>query len=35
VLYCGTQQLSFGYALSCLPISALWTAHEPRPSASS
>ncbi|MGH3770461.1 MAG: DUF4143 domain-containing protein [Pseudonocardiaceae bacterium] len=29
VLYCGTQQLSFGEALSCLPISALWTAHEP------
>ncbi|MGH3830566.1 MAG: ATP-binding protein [Pseudonocardiaceae bacterium] len=29
VLYCGTQQLSFGEALSCLPISALWTAREP------
>ena len=29
VLYCGTQQLSFGEALSCLPISALWAAHEP------
>lgn len=28
VLYCGTQQLSFGEALSCLPISALWTAPE-------
>ncbi|HEY1971358.1 MAG TPA: DUF4143 domain-containing protein [Pseudonocardia sp.] len=25
VLYCGTQQLSFGDGLSCLPISALWT----------
>jgi predicted AAA+ superfamily ATPase len=29
VLYCGIQQLSFGEALTCLPISALWTAHEP------
>lgn len=26
VLYCGGQQLSFGERLSCLPISALWTA---------
>lgn len=26
VLYCGVQQLSFGDALACLPISALWTA---------
>lgn len=26
VLYCGTQQLSFGDALTCLPISALWEA---------
>lgn len=28
VLYCGTQQLSFGRALACLPISALWTAKQ-------
>jgi predicted AAA+ superfamily ATPase len=26
VLYCGSQQLSFGDGLTCLPISALWTA---------
>lgn len=26
VLYCGTQSLSFGDGLACLPISALWTA---------
>ncbi|MGI8816722.1 MAG: ATP-binding protein [Pseudonocardia sp.] len=25
VLYCGSQQLSFGDKLSCLPMSALWT----------
>ncbi|MDN3358212.1 ATP-binding protein [Actinomadura sp. DC4] len=26
VLYCGTESLSFGDGLTCLPISALWTA---------
>ncbi|MCY3383522.1 hypothetical protein ECD64_15170, partial [Acinetobacter baumannii] len=26
VLYCGDQQLPFGERLSCVPISALWTA---------
>jgi len=25
VLYCGTESLSFGNGLTCLPISALWT----------
>jgi uncharacterized protein len=25
VLYCGTESLSFGESLACLPISALWT----------
>ena len=25
VLYCGTESLSFGDGLTCLPISALWT----------
>ncbi|GAA3442459.1 ATP-binding protein [Planomonospora venezuelensis] len=29
VLYCGSQSLSFGDGLTCLPISALWTT--PRP----
>ncbi len=29
LIYCGIQQLSFGEALSCLPFSALWTAHKP------
>ncbi|MCP3802508.1 ATP-binding protein [Allokutzneria sp. A3M-2-11 16] len=27
VLYCGTESLSFGDGLTCLPISALWTTH--------
>jgi hypothetical protein len=26
VLYCGTESLSFGDGLGCLPISSLWTA---------
>jgi uncharacterized protein len=25
VLYCGSESLSFGDGLTCLPISALWT----------
>jgi hypothetical protein len=25
VLYCGTESLSFGDGLTCLPISAVWT----------
>jgi hypothetical protein len=25
VLYCGTESLSFGDGLGCLPISSLWT----------
>jgi hypothetical protein len=29
VLYCGTQSLSFGDRLTCLPISALWTTPAP------
>lgn len=26
ILYCGTESLSFGDGLGCLPISTLWTA---------
>lgn len=29
VLYCGTESLSFGDNLTCLPISALWTTPAP------
>ncbi|MER5418834.1 ATP-binding protein [Streptosporangium roseum] len=29
VLYCGSQSLSFGDGLTCLPISALWTTRRP------
>jgi predicted AAA+ superfamily ATPase len=29
VLYCGTESLSFGDDLACLPISALWTSAAP------
>ncbi|MEV6983717.1 ATP-binding protein [Sphaerisporangium sp. NPDC051017] len=29
VLYCGTESLSFGDGLACLPISALWTTSAP------
>jgi uncharacterized protein len=29
VLYCGTESLSFGDGLTCLPISALWTTPAP------
>ncbi|MEU4830713.1 ATP-binding protein [Streptosporangium sp. NPDC023615] len=29
VLYCGTESLSFGDGLACLPISALWTTNPP------
>ena len=29
VLYCGTESLSFGDGLACLPISAVWTTPAP------
>jgi uncharacterized protein len=29
VLYCGTESLSFGDGLTCLPISAVWTTQAP------
>jgi hypothetical protein len=33
VLYCGTESLSFGDGLACLPISSLWTTAAPQRSA--